>query len=75
LSQLVADKIIWPCKRLGVPLPFVKQWMANHTPRLLLQTLAPDGKAELERIRRIVVAAWDEDQASDPEPTLQPLFV
>jgi hypothetical protein len=75
LSQLVADKIIWPCKRLGVPLLFVRQWMANHIPRLLLHTLAPDGKAELERIRRIVIAAWDEDQAADPEPTLQPLFV
>lgn len=24
--QLAADKIIWPCKRLAIPLPFVKQY-------------------------------------------------
>jgi hypothetical protein len=74
LSQLVADHIIWPCKRLDVPLPFVRQWMANHTPRLLLNTLAPHGKEELERIRRLVFAAFGEEQG-EVEPVLHPLFV
>jgi len=74
-SQLVADKIIWPCKRLNIPLPFVKQWMANHNPRLLLHTLAPDGREELERIRHLVIAAFAGEQGGEPEPILQPLFV
>ena len=74
-SQLVADKIIWPCKRLNIPLSFVKQWMANHIPRLLLNTLAPDGREELERIRHLVIAAFGGEQGGEPEPILQPLFV
>jgi hypothetical protein len=75
LSRLVADKIVWPCRRLEVPLPFVKQWMANHTPRLLLHTLAPQGKEELERIRQLVIAALADGQAQDIDPVLHPLFV
>ena len=73
LSQLVANKVIWPCKRLEVPAPFVRQWMANHAPRLLLNTLAPAGKDELARIRERVLAAFDQEPRS--EPPLQPLFV
>jgi hypothetical protein len=73
LSQLVADKIIWPCKRLEIPLPFVRQWMANHAPRLLLNTLAPIGKEELARIEALVLASYD--QEPHPGPRLQPLFV
>jgi hypothetical protein len=73
LSQLAADKIIWPCKRLEVPAPFVRQWMANHAPRLLLNTLVPAGKDELARIRQRVLAAFG--QAPGLEPPLQPLFV
>jgi hypothetical protein len=73
LSQLVADKIIWPCKRLDIPAPFVRQWMANHAPRLLLNTLAPAGREELARIRERVLAAFGQEGAS--ERPLQPLFV
>ena len=73
LSQLVADKIIWPCKRLDIPAAFVRQWMANHAPRLLLNTLAPAGQDELARIQELVLAAFG--QKPDPAPPLQPLFV
>jgi hypothetical protein len=73
LSQLAADKIIWPCKRLDIPAPFVRQWMANHAPRLLLNTLVPAGKDELARIQERVLAAFGEEPG--PEPPRQPLFV
>jgi hypothetical protein len=73
LSRLVADKIIWPCKRLDIPVPFVRQWMANHAPRLLLNTLAPAGKDELSRVQERVLAAFE--QGPDPTPPQQPLFV
>jgi hypothetical protein len=53
--RLVADKVVWPCKRLGVPPHFVDQWLRNHIPRLLLATLAPQGKDELVAIRRLVL--------------------
>ncbi len=55
--QLVADKIIWPLRRLAVPAPFVVQWLANHLGRLQLHTLAPQGTGELQRIAAMVVAA------------------
>lgn len=70
-SQLTADMIIWPCRRLGVPAPFVRQWLANHIPRLLLGTLAPQGQEELEEIARLVMAAYD----SEAGPMQRPLFV
>lgn len=57
-ERLVADKIIWPCKRLGVPPPFIDQWLRNHLPRLLLNTLVPEGKEELLQIRRLVLEAF-----------------
>ncbi len=60
-SQLAADMIIWPCKRLGVPGHFVAQWLANHMPRLLLGTLIPQGRAELLAIRRLVLRAFEID--------------
>ena len=74
-SQLIADMIIWPCKRLNVPLAFVEQWLANHIPRLLLNTLAPDGKAELQAVRDLVIAAFTESRGGRSSPLLQPLFV
>jgi hypothetical protein len=73
--QLMADKIIWPCKRLNIPLPFVKQWMANHIPRLVLGTLAPEGRNELEAIRRLVLEAFGEDGEGSAGDILSPLFV
>lgn len=54
-TRLVADKIVWPCKRLAVPAVFVDQWLRNHMPRLLLPTLVPQGKQELVQIRRLVL--------------------
>lgn len=74
IAQLVADKIVWPCRRLDIPLPFVRQWMANHTPRLLLQTLAPMGQDEVRRITGLVLSTLGE---SSPEvsPPIQPIFV
>ena len=72
-QQLTADMIIWPCKRLGVPLHFVRQWLANHMPRLLLNTLSPAGKDELRQVTALVLAAFGA-QASH-EPVLQPLFL
>jgi hypothetical protein len=58
-SQLSADLIIWPCKRLKIPGHFVEQWLANHLPRLLLGTLVPQGRAELLAIRNLVLHAFD----------------
>jgi hypothetical protein len=57
-SQLAADMIIWPCKRLQAPGHFVAQWLTNHLHRLLLGTLAPQGRDELLAIRDRVLAAY-----------------
>ena len=74
-SRLTADMIVWPCKRLGVPLPFIRQWLANHIPRLLLYTLAPEGKALVEEVRRLVIDAFT-DRTGEPEtPQLKPPFL
>ena len=54
-TRLVADKIVWPCRRLGVPAEFVDQWLRNHMPRLLLPTLVPQGQQELMQIYRLVL--------------------
>lgn len=59
--RLVADKMIWPLRRLRVPAPFVMQWMANHVGRLQLHTLAPQGSGELERIAAMVMDACGGD--------------
>lgn len=70
-QQLIADKIIWPCKYFNIPPHFVKQWLDNHIPRLLLGTLVPEGKEELAGIRKIVMEAFD----AENEEGLTPLFV
>lgn len=57
--RLVADKIIWPARRLRVPADFVGQWMENHLAHLRLGTLAPSGKEELFEIRNLVRQAFD----------------
>lgn len=74
-EQLVADKIIWPCKRLEVPLPFVEQWFANHAPRLLLHTMAPSGRQELMKVLSLIRKAYGCDDTDRPTPPLQPMFV
>ena len=71
--QLTANMIIWPCKRLGVPLAFVEQWMANHGQQLLLHTLSPSGEDELESVRQLVAQSYDPNRA--PAPLLRPDFV
>ena len=72
-ERLVADKMIWPCKRLEVPLAFVRQWLDNHIQRLLLHTMRPSGVEELAAIRRLVLEAWD---AGDmPQSPMIPPFV
>jgi len=74
-QRLVADKIIWPCKRLAVPVDFVDQWMRNHMPRLLLVTLVPEGREELLGIRRLVLEAWGASDETGPEPLARPEFM
>jgi len=73
--QLVADMIVWPCKRLRVPPPFVEQWLANHIPPLLLGTLAPQGRAELERITNLVLTAFGLAEPREAGVQRRPLFV
>jgi hypothetical protein len=58
-ARLTADLIIWPCKRLDVPGPFVAQWLANHLPCLSLSTLVPEGRAELLAVAHHVHAAFN----------------
>ena len=69
-ARLAADMILWPCRRLEVPGPFVAQWLANHLPALLLGTLAPQGQDELRAIRDLVLTSSD----LDPTTTQPPIF-
>ncbi|MBM3277844.1 MAG: glycosyltransferase [Candidatus Handelsmanbacteria bacterium] len=71
--QLVADKMVWPCKRLGVPGEFVDQWLRNHIPRLLLGTLVPQGVEELRQVRRLVLQEFGIEPGE--EKLARPLFV
>lgn len=73
--QLVADKIIWPCKRLEIPAAFVRQFLANHIPRLLLNTMVPEGQDELREIHRLALQAFGEAPDESGPRLLQPLFV
>jgi hypothetical protein len=72
-AHATADMIIWGCKRLGVPYPFGAQWLANHAPRLLLNTIVPQGKAEVEQVRQLVREAFAGQDTG--AAGLQPLFV
>lgn len=72
-ARATADMIIWGCKRLDVPYPFFAQWLANHAPRLLLNTIVPQGKEEIEQVRQYVSEAFA--SAVDGTAGLQPLFV
>ena len=72
--RMMADKIIWPCKRLGAPGHFVEQWLRNHLPRLQLGTLVPAGRDELLDIRRMVLAAFDIAPTDDAR-ILRPDFI
>ena len=71
--QLMADKMVWPCKRLGAPGEFVDQWLRNHLPRLLLGTLVPQGVEEIRQVRRLVLREFGlEGKDTD---LARPLFV
>lgn len=72
-ERLVADKIIWPCKRLEIPAAFVRQSLANHSHRLLLSSLAPQGRGEIEAIYDLVADAFSESGKWDK--ISQPLFL
>jgi hypothetical protein len=75
--QVTADMIRWPCKRLGVPANFVRQWMENEIGALLLGTLVPEGHQELEGVYRVVMTDYDErqpDREIDPFAK-RPLFL
>jgi hypothetical protein len=73
-ARLTTDKIVWPCRRLGVPGRFVEQWMRNHLPRLLLCTLAPQGQSEVRQIRRLVLQDFGIESDAGAE-IAGPLFV
>lgn len=74
-SRLVADKIVWPCRRLGVPPHFLDQWLRNHAPRLLLPTLNPEGKQELVAIRQLLAADVPLPEVDDDSWLMGPLFI
>ena len=53
--ELSKNMILWPCRRLNIPPHFIKQWLDNHIPELLLSTLVPDGQREILNIRSHVL--------------------
>jgi len=73
--QMVADKIIWPCKRLNIPANFVEQWLANHLPRLQMGTLVPEGREELTAIRALILKAFGLPSAHDAATIQGPPFI
>ncbi len=75
LTQLTADLIVWPCKRLHVPALFVEQWLANHMPQLLLGTLLPQGRDELLAIRDLVLAGYGLPPRDGPAGIARPRFI
>ncbi len=74
-ERMIADKIIWPCKRLNVPATFVDQWLTNHFTRLMLNTLVPQGKSELLQIRSLVLSAFGIEDTDAETINWGPLFV
>ena len=73
-QTLVANKMIWAVKRLGVPPEFARQWYDNHLPRLLLGTIVPDGQQVLLDIRRLLLAGLGLPDNTTSEYR-RPLFV
>ena len=74
-AAVTADMIIWPCKRLGVPGSFVRQWLDNELPTLLLGTLIPEGRHELATVYQRVLQAFGEGDDTVEPFAKQPLFV
>lgn len=73
--ELIADLIIWPCRRLRIPPDFVAAWMANHVQRLQLATLVPEGREELLAIRERVFEAIGIELEVEVDPFARNLFV
>ncbi len=73
-EQFIADKIIWPCKRLSIPFSFVEQWFTNHAHRLLMHTMQPYGRDELNGIKKILYREFGAEDVWQPL-SQQPLFV
>lgn len=76
--KLMSDQIIWPCKRLGVPATFVMQWFTNHSSRLRLATLVPDGLDEVVAIGSLVAHAFgvpEQAPTADTFKCMRPQFV
>ncbi|MGC9520386.1 MAG: hypothetical protein ACP5HG_00715 [Anaerolineae bacterium] len=74
-ARLTADMIVWPCKRLGVPAHFVRQWMENALPAMLLGTLVPEGRQELCAVYEAVLEAFDLNSKGADPFAKRPLFV
>ncbi|MEW6753854.1 MAG: hypothetical protein AB1505_23165 [Candidatus Latescibacterota bacterium] len=75
-TRMVADKMIWPCRRLGVPAAFADQWLRHHLVRLQLATLVPQGREELVRIRQLVLEGLGAAELAAAEVDFWgPLFV
>jgi glycosyltransferase involved in cell wall biosynthesis len=80
--QLTIDMIAWPCHRLGIPPAFVRQWMANVVPSLMLDTMVPEGREILDRVVEGVMATFGAHPEAATRPTSRdagargaPLFV
>jgi len=71
--RMTADMILWPCRRLGAPAAFVRQWMDNCLPALPLGTLAPQGREELLDVRRMVLENYGAEKADNR--LLRPRFL
>ncbi len=74
-ARLTADMIIWPCKRLGIPGAFVRQWLENELPTLQLGTLIPEGREELRAVYLRVLEAYGIDSDGRDPFAKQPLFI
>ncbi len=74
-EQLMADKMIWPARRLGVPAVFVDQWIRNHACRLKLMTLAPQGPDEVSAIHKLVLEQLGRADLAEARPLQGPSFI
>jgi hypothetical protein len=76
-ATMTADKIVWSCRRLGVPAKFVDQWMRNHIPPLLMGTMVPEGRRELKQVWRLVKRAFEleDEEADEGSPFRAPRFI
>lgn len=74
-EQLMADKMIWPARRLGVPAAFMDRWIRNHASRLKLMTLAPQGPDEVSAIHKLVMEQLGRPELAETPPLSGPAFL